>query len=130
MFSSEIPYQAAKTAVFPAILARKNQRNACIGGLWMTNLAIQFSLLLVLFTGKGYTVLIQISTAMILVPYFLVGAYLLKIAVQMRAAWYIQLTGLMASLYGLWIVYAAGLDYLLLSFLLYLPGIAVFVYAR
>ncbi|MBF0784282.1 amino acid permease [Muribacter muris] len=130
MFSSEIPYQAAKTAVFPAILARKNQRNARIGGLWMTNLAIQFSLLLVLFTGKGYTVLIQISTAMVLVPYVLVGAYLLKIALQQGAAWYIQFTGLIASLYGLWIVYAAGLDYLLLSFLLYLPGIAVFMYAR
>lgn len=45
-------------------------------------------------------------------------------------AWYVKLTGLLASLYGLWIIYAAGLDYLLLSVLLYVPGIGLFLYSR
>ena len=130
MFSSEIPYQAAKYHTFPKILNKSNENGTPIGGLWLTNITIQLSLLLVLFTGKGYSVLIQISTAMILVPYFLVGSYLFKVAIQQKAAWYIKLTGFMASIYGLWIVYAAGLDYLLLSVILYVPGIAVFLYSR
>lgn len=130
MFSSEIPYQAAKTKTFPKILNITNQNNTPIGGLWLTNITIQLSLLLVLFTGKGYSVLIQISTAMILVPYFLVSAFLLRTAIKQNSAWYIKLTGLMASLYAIWIVYAAGLDYLLLSVILYVPGIAVFLYSR
>lgn len=130
MFSSEIPYQAAKYHTFPKILNKSNENGTPISGLWLTNITIQLSLLLVLFTGKGYSVLIQISTAMILVPYFLVGSYLFKVAIQQKVAWYIKLTGFMASIYGLWIVYAAGLDYLLLSVILYVPGIAVFLYSR
>lgn len=130
MFSSEIPYQAAKTGTFPKALNKTNASNARVGGLWLTNIAIQLSLLLVFLTGKGYNVLIQISTAMILVPYFLVSAFLLMTAIKQQAKWYIKLTGFMASLYAIWIVYAAGLDYLLLSVLLYFPGIAVFLYSR
>ncbi len=61
---------------------------------------------------------------MILIPYFLIGAYLFKLAIQTNATWYIKLTGFMAALYGLWIVYAAGLEYLLLSVVLYVPGIS------
>ncbi|SUT93378.1 basic amino acid/polyamine antiporter [Actinobacillus lignieresii] len=130
MFSSEIPYQAAKTKVFPKLLNRTNINGTPIAGLWLTNITIQISLLLVLFTGKGYSMLIQLSTTMILVPYFLVGAYLFKVAMKQNEAWYIKLTGAMASVYGLWIVYAAGLDYLLLSVVLYVPGLALFFYSR
>ncbi|WGE89678.1 basic amino acid/polyamine antiporter [Actinobacillus arthritidis] len=130
MFSSEIPYQAAKTKVFPKLLNRTNINGTPIAGLWLTNITIQISLLLVLFTGKGYSMLIQLSTTMILVPYFLVGAYLFKVAMKQNEAWYIKLTGAMASIYGLWIVYAAGLDYLLLSVVLYVPGILLFFYSR
>ena len=67
---------------------------------------------------------------MILVPYFLISAYLFKISLQQNSPWHIKLTGLMASLYGLWILYAASLDYLLLSVLLYVPGIGLFLYFR
>ncbi|WGE76420.1 basic amino acid/polyamine antiporter [Actinobacillus equuli subsp. haemolyticus] len=130
MFSSEIPYQAAKTKVFPKLLNRTNINGTPIAGLWLTNITIQISLLLVLFTGKGYSMLIQLSTTMILVPYFLVGAYLFKVAMKQNEAWYIKLTGAMASIYGLWIVYAAGLDYLLLSVVLYMPGVLLFFHAR
>ncbi|AAP95503.1 arginine:ornithine antiporter [[Haemophilus] ducreyi] len=130
MFSSEIPFQAAKKHVFPKLLNRTNINGTPIAGLWLTNVAIQICLLLVLFAGKGYSTLIQLSTTMILVPYFLVGAYLFKISMQQNAVWYIKLTGLMASLYGLWIVYAAGLDYLLLSVVLYIPGIVLYAYSQ
>ncbi|SUT98137.1 putative arginine/ornithine antiporter protein [Actinobacillus lignieresii] len=130
MFSSEIPYQAAKTKVFPKLLNRTNINGTPIAGLWLTNITIQISLLLVLFTGKGYSMLIQLSTTMILVPYFLVGAYLFKVAMKQNEGWYIKLTGAMASVYGLWIVYAAGLDYSLLSVVLYVPGLALFFYSR
>lgn len=130
MFSSEIPYQAAKTKVFPKILNRSNINGTPIAGLWLTNIVIQLSLILVMFAGKGYSMLIQLSTTMILVPYFLVGAYLLKVSIQQNKAWYVKVTGLLASLYGLWIVYAAGLDYLLLSVILYVPGILLFFYSR
>ncbi|MDO4233302.1 MAG: hypothetical protein Q4D19_14325, partial [Lautropia sp.] len=77
-----------------------------------------------------YETLLMISTSMILVPYFLVGAYLLKLAFTQNLAWKYKLTGLIATPYALWIVYAAGTDYLLLSVLLYLPGVLLFLHSQ
>ena len=36
----------------------------------------------------------------------------------------------LASGYGLWLLYAAGVEYLLLSLLLYGPGLLLFLYSR
>lgn len=130
MFSAEVPYRGAKNGAFPKVLDKVNENDTPINSLWFTGLVVQFCLFLVLLTGKSYNALLLISTSMILVPYFLIGSYLFKLAIQQNAAWYIKLTGFMASLYGLWILYAAGLDYLLLSVLLYVPGIALFLYSR
>ncbi|MFB6348612.1 basic amino acid/polyamine antiporter [Moraxella sp. ZJ142] len=130
MYSSEVPYRGAKNGAFPKILDKVNHNNIPINSLWFTGLVVQFCLFLVLLTGKSYEVLLLIATSMILVPYLLIGAYLLKLSVQQNAAWYIKFTGLMATLYGAWIVYAAGLDYLLLSVILYVPGIALFLYSH
>ncbi|MDO5053741.1 MAG: basic amino acid/polyamine antiporter [Pasteurella oralis] len=130
MYSAEVPYRGAKNGAFPQILNKVNENETPINSLWFTNFIVQFCLILVLMTGKSYNALLLISTSMILVPYLLIGAYLLKLSIQQNSAWYIKLTGLMASIYGLWIIYAAGLNYLLLSVLLYVPGIAIYLYSR
>lgn len=54
------------------------------------------------------------------------GAYLLKIAT--RPAHYAVSVG--ACIYGLWLLYASGPMHLLLSVVLYAPGLLVFIYAR
>lgn len=130
MYSAEIPYRGAQNGAFPKILDKLNHNGVPINSLWFTGFVVQFCLFLVLLTGKSYNALLLISTSMILVPYFLIGAYLLKLSIQQKSAWYIKLTGLIASIYGLWVLYAAGLDYLLLSVLLYVPGIGLFLYSR
>ncbi|MDY0667779.1 basic amino acid/polyamine antiporter [Pasteurella multocida] len=130
MYSAEVPYRGAQNGAFPKILNKINENDTPINSLWFTNLVVQFCLVLVLMTGKSYNALLLISTSMILVPYFLIDAYLLKLSIQQNSAWYIKLTGLLASIYGVWILYAAGLDHLLLSILLYVPGIGIYLYSR
>lgn len=130
MYSAEVPYRGSKNGAFPKILDKLNHNNVPINSLWFTGFVVQFCLFLVLLTGKSYNALLLISTSMILVPYFLIGAYLVKLSFSQSSTWYIKLTGIVASVYGLWIVYAAGLDYLLLSVLLYVPGIGLFLYSR
>ncbi|HDR1545725.1 TPA: amino acid permease [Pasteurella multocida] len=130
MYSAEVPYRGAQNGAFPKILNKINENDTPINSLWFTNLVVQFCLVLVLMTGKSYNALLLISTSMILVPYFLIGAYLLKLSIQQNSAWYIKLTGVLASIYGVWILYAAGLDHLLLSILLYVPGIGIYLYSR
>lgn len=130
MFSAEVPYRGAKNGAFPKMFDKLNKNDTPINSLWFTSFVVQICLFLVLKTGESYNTLLMLSTSMILVPYFLIGAYLLKLSIQQNAAWYIKLTGFMASLYGLWIIYAAGLEYLLFSILLYVPGIGLFLYSH
>lgn len=130
MYSAEVPYRGAQQGAFPQILNKLNNNDVPINSLWFTGIIVQICLVLVFVFEQSYNNLLLISTSMILIPYFLIGAYLLKLAIQTQAAWYIKLTGLIASLYGIWILYAAGLQYLLLSVVLYIPGILLFLYAN
>ena len=41
-----------------------------------------------------------------------------------------MLVGALATIYGLWLIYAAGLNYLLMCAVLFAPGILVYLKAR
>ena len=130
LYSMEVPYYGAKYGAFPKILTVQNARGVPHHSLLFSCLTIQACLLLVRLTGVSYNTLLKISTSMILVPYLLIGAYLLKLAWRERLALRIRITAVLATLYALWILYAAGIDHLLLAALLYIPGVALFLYAQ
>ncbi|MGP8307934.1 basic amino acid/polyamine antiporter [Vibrio sp. YIC-376] len=130
LYSAEVPYTAAQYGAFPKFFAKSNDSGTPKNSLLLTSSAVQLCLILVMFTGEGYNTLVLVSTSMILIPYFLVGAYLLKLAVITKANFKLKLIGFGASIYGLWLVYAAGIDTLLLSAILYIPGILLYVYSR
>ncbi|MGU9866879.1 MULTISPECIES: amino acid permease [Kluyvera] len=126
IMAAEVPLLAATHKAFPRIFARQNANNAPSASLWLTNLSVQASLVLIWLTGSDYNTLLTIASEMILVPYFLVGAFLLKIANRPLH----KLIGVGACVYGLWLLYASGPMHLLLSVVLYAPGLLVFIYAR
>ena len=126
IMAAEVPFLAATHKAFPRIFARQNANGAPSASLWLTNICVQVSLVLIWLTGSDYNTLLTIASEMILVPYFLVGAYLLKIATRPIH----QAVGVGACIYGLWLLYASGPMHLLLSVVLYAPGLLVFLYAR
>ncbi len=126
IMAAEVPLLAATHKAFPRIFARQNANNAPSASLWLTNLSVQASLVLIWLTGSDYNTLLTIASEMILVPYFLVGAFLLKIAQRPLH----KVIGVGACIYGLWLLYASGPMHLLLSVVLYAPGLLVFIYAR
>ena len=130
IYAVEVPNSAAKYRAFPKIFKHQNSSGTSIASLTLTSLTVQLCLVLILFTGKSYNTLVLVSTSMILVPYFLVAAYMVKVAFAKKLSVAIKLMGFGASIYGLWLVYAAGLNTLLLSFILYIPGIMLFIYSR
>lgn len=130
LYSTEVPYRGAQNGAFPPILKARNANNIPHHSLMFTCVTVQFCLLMVLLTGKSYNTLLLISTSMILVPYLLIGAFLLKVAFADNLNWRVKLTGAMATLYALWILYAAGVEYLLFSVLLYVPGVLLFLYSQ
>lgn len=126
IMAAEVPFLAATHKAFPKIFARQNKNNAPSASLWLTNISVQVCLVLIWLTGSDYNTLLTIASEMILVPYFLVGAFLLKIATRPLH----KTIGLGACIYGLWLLYASGPMHLLFSVVLYAPGLLVFMYAR
>lgn len=129
IMAAEVPYIAAQYQSFPKIFNKLNKNDAPSSSLWLTNGAVQLSLVLIWLSGSNYNTLLTIASEMILVPYFLVGAFLIKVAFE-RHNKLLLMVGMVASLYGLWLLYASGLINLMLSVVLYTPGILVFWYAR
>lgn len=129
IMAAEVPYIAALHHSFPKQLSKQNHNDAPSSSLWFTNLAVQLSLVLIWLTGSNYNTLLTIASEMILVPYFLVGAFLFKVAIE-RSSRGLLLIAIPASLYGLWLLYASGVINLLLSVVLYAPGVLIFLYSR
>lgn len=129
IMAAEVPFLAAQQGAFPRSIARQNRHNAPAASLWLTNGSVQVCLILIAVTGADYNTLLTIASEMILVPYLLVGLYLVKV-VRGQHKPLALLTGLGASAYGLWLLYASGPLHLLLSVVLYAPGLLLFLYAR
>ncbi len=136
LFAAEVPYRAAKEGMMPAIFATENAQGSPSGSLWITNILVQLFLILTLYANSTYLALFYIASTAILVPYVFSGAYAFKLALtgeaygagesRMRD----MVFGFIATLYGAWLIYAAGPNYLLMCALLYAPGIVVYWWAR
>lgn len=137
LLCAEIMFAAAKDHTMPAFLRRENANHVPANALWLTNTMVQVFLLVTLFSRSTYLNLIYLAASMILVPYFWSAAYALLL--PLRGETY-QLNGrdrnrdlliaAIAVIYALWLLYASGLKYLLLSALLYAPGAILFARAR
>ncbi len=136
LFAAEIPYRAAKEGMMPAVFAIENRNGSPSGALWITNISVQAFLLLTFYANSTYLSLFFIASTAILVPYVLSGAYALKLAMTGESydasdgRGRDMLIGAVATLYGAWLVYAAGPNYLLMCALLYAPGILIYGWAR
>lgn len=137
LLGAESLFTPAKGGVMPAGLAHENARGAPGNALWVTNGCIQLFLLLTLYSSASYLALISLATSMILLPYLFSALYAMKSAWQggsysgqrnVRTRDFV--IGLLASLYCVWLLYAAGPKYMLLSALLYAPGSIVYLISR
>jgi len=128
IMAAEIPFIAAKRGAFPKAIAKQNAADAPIGSLWMTNISVQLCLIAIALFHLDYSTLLIIASEMVLVPYLLVGLFLAKISYQTQS-YQSLLIGIGATLYGIWLLYASGLEHLMMSLTLYAPGLLVFLYA-
>ncbi len=135
LLAAESLFTPAGGGVMPQWLARQNGQGVPANALWLTNGMVQIFLLVTLFSKASYLALISLSTAMILLPYLFSAIYGVVVSARGEGAANTQrsadlpIAGL-ATVYCLWLLYAAGPKYLLLGALLYAPGAAVYIWAR
>ncbi|MDY7559143.1 arginine-ornithine antiporter [Pseudomonas sp. 10B1] len=137
LLCAEIMFAAAKDHTMPAFLKRENANHVPANALWLTNAMVQVFLIITLFSASTYLSLIYLATSMILIPYLWSAAYAVLLAV--RGETYEKaiaerkkdlFIGAVALIYAVWLIYAGGVKYLLLSALLYAPGVILFAKAK
>ena len=137
MVTAQIPQAAAQDGTFPQAFTTENSAGSPSVSLWVTSAAMQVFLLLVYFSNNAWNTMLSITSVMVLPAYFASCAYLWKICedgeypnniiVRRSSALF---TAIIGSFYALWLIYAAGLKYLMLAVVIIALGIPVYIWAR
>ncbi len=134
---AQIPYAAAKDGTFPAVFRRENANGAPNVSLWVTSTLMQLAMIFVYFASNAWNTMLSVTSVMILPPYFACTLFLWKICATGKlpaeagiGRKFALLCGVAGSIYALWMIYAAGLTYLLMAFCFQLVGIPVYIYTR
>jgi arginine:ornithine antiporter/lysine permease len=138
LLNAEVMFMPARTDVMPRALGRESRTGVPIAALVTTNVSVQLFLLLVLVVDDALEFMLRLDTALSLVPYLLAAAYAVKLAVTRETYLPFEererrkqlVVGVLAVGYALYLLYAAGPEYLLLGCLIYAPGTALYVVAR
>ncbi|MGB7756213.1 MAG: basic amino acid/polyamine antiporter [Salinisphaera sp.] len=135
---AELPFEGAKDGVFPAVLAHENRYHSPAPSLWLSSAVMQATMFVVLFAHNAWLWLIAITGVTVLPPYLASAAYLWRYA---RTPAFASahghehrnpalISGVLGTVYALWMLYAAGPQFILLSTIIFALGIPVYWHTR
>ena len=130
LMAAEVLFIPATTDDMPKFLARTNRHNAPLPALVMAAGLTSMLLIALLFASDALDFMLDLTAALSLIPYLLAAAYALKLAIEVNSRAGQLVVPALATVYTLFLIYAAGFDKLLLSCLLYAPAAALYVKAR
>jgi arginine:ornithine antiporter / lysine permease len=137
LMSAEVLFVAAQTKDMPRFLARSNEAGVPSAALIMTTILIQVILVATLFSEDAFNFALDLTAALSLIPYLFVAAYGLKLALTRET--YLEqpagrgrelVIGAVATAYTIFLLFAAGPRFILVSFIIYAPASILFVMAR
>jgi arginine:ornithine antiporter/lysine permease len=137
MLVAELPWAAAKDGTYPKVFATTNQNGAASVSLWASTAVMQAMMIIVFFSNNAWNVMLSITGVMILPAYigatgFLwqrmaMGQYPASAKIGKRSA---LISSVLGTAYGLWLVYAAGLQYMIAGAVFFALGNIVYIWAR
>lgn len=136
LMAAEVLLVAARDGDLPPVFARTNDRDVPVGALTMSTLLVQVLLIVVLFSTNAFNVALSLTSAFALIPYVLTAGYGLRVALaDARSAPSLRVAGAVvvavcATGYTIFLLAAAGGQYLLLATLVLVPGTLLFALAR
>ncbi len=137
LICAEVLFTAAKTEDMPALFAKENKNKVPANALWLTNIIVQLFVISTFFSRDAFALMLSLTSAMSLIPYLFVAAYGLMISKrgetyqlrpQERQRDLIMAT--IAVIYTIFMIYAGGMKFIVLSAVLYAPGTILFIWAR
>lgn len=134
---AEIPLAMSQNQNFPKAFQKENQAGSPSVSLLITSILMQLAMIFVYFSTNAWNTMLSITGVMVLPAYFASSAYLWKICeddeypktmlIKRSSA---LITGILGCIYGIWLIYAAGLQYLLMAIVFFTLGIPVFCWSR
>ena len=125
LMAAEVLFVAAKDDDMPRFLKRSTTADVPVPALVMTTLLSQLFLVVTLFSDDAFNFALDLTSALTLIPFLLAAAFAVRIGVRGELV-----VAVLATLYTAFLVYAAGLKFVLVSFIVYAPATALFVMAR
>jgi len=137
LMASEVLFMAAKTGDMPRFLARVSPAGVPSAALVLTTVMIQVILVAVMFVSNALDFALDLTAALSLIPYLFVAAYAVKLA-WTRETYSPDdasrrrdiVVAALATVYTVFLIFAAGPKFLLLMFIVYAPATILFVMAR
>lgn len=134
MLSVETLYVAAVDNVLPRIFKKVNKNGTPVTVLLITQGFTQIFLISILLPklNETYLAAITIATTLALIPYLLSSLYAVKIAMinRKRESLHHLIIALLGTIYSLYVIFAVGIKYLILSLLFYAIGSLLFIKAK
>ncbi|ENZ7198118.1 basic amino acid/polyamine antiporter [Klebsiella variicola] len=134
---AELPWACAKDGTFPKIFAKTNSAGVASVSLWTSTVVMQLAMLLVYFSNNAWNVMLSITGVILLPAYIGSSAYLWRLIITkqypQKAAYSVSMalfSSVVATIYGFWLIYAAGLSYILVGCVIYAIGLIVFYKSR
>jgi arginine:ornithine antiporter / lysine permease len=137
LICAEVLSAAARTRDMPLIFAKENSNQVPANALWLTNIVIQLFVISTYWSADAFALMLSLTSATALLPFMLVALYAFLLArrgetydLRPQERRRDLAFGLIATLYTMFLVYAGGLKFVLLSAVLYAPGTILYVWAR
>ncbi|UQS81882.1 basic amino acid/polyamine antiporter [Bombilactobacillus folatiphilus] len=125
MLPAETLSSMATQKLLPARLGKTNHHQAPTLALVITGVVVQIFLITLLFTKQAYELAYSLSTAAVIVSYIIVAAYQIKDAHKNHLTGALLL-GIGTLIFELGGMLCAGIKYLFLCTIIYLPGIYLY----
>ncbi|MDH6582620.1 arginine:ornithine antiporter/lysine permease [Streptomyces sp. SAI-133] len=125
LMAAEVLFVAAKDDDMPRFLKRSTPADVPVPALVLTTLLSQLFLVVTLFSDDAFNFALDLTSALTLIPFLLAAAFAVRIGVRGELV-----VAVLATLYTAFLIYAAGLKFVLVSFIVYAPATALFVMAR
>lgn len=131
LLCAEILSATARAGAMPRVFGDEPRPGVPRTAILITTAVLQVALVWAHFRGSSYYDVILMAGSTMLVPYLLAAAYALRLAFRGRGNRPLAVSAtLIATVYAVWLIYAGGLAYLLMTALFYVVGLAVHAWSR
>jgi arginine:ornithine antiporter/lysine permease len=139
LMAAEVLYVAAKDDDMPRFLARATNEDVPVPALAISTVLSQIVLVVTYFSEDAFNFALDMTSALTLIPFLLAALFAVKVAIGRggadgaapeRGTPAETAIAVLATLYTAFLLFAAGLEFLLISFIIYAPATILFAMAR